>query len=84
MTIVLETPRKNLALGFSYEDYLTFLEKAEEGQIEHKFQYFDGEIIPAHSGTHLYEWFVSYVCLAKISEINLLLLFLKYQHKIMT
>ncbi|GAB4115131.1 MAG: hypothetical protein OHK0057_01200 [Thermoflexibacter sp.] len=49
MTVVLDTPRKNLELGFSYEDYLTFLEKAEEGQIEHKFQYFDGEIIPAHS-----------------------------------
>ncbi len=61
MTVVLETPRKSLNLGFSYEDYLTFLEKAEEGDIAHKFQYFDGEIIPAHSGTPLPEWFVSYV-----------------------
>ncbi len=58
---LLETPRKDIAVGFSYEDYLSFLDRAEAGEIAHKFQYFDGEIIPAHSGKPLPEWFVSYV-----------------------
>jgi Uma2 family endonuclease len=75
MTVILDTPRKNLNLGFSYEDYLTFLQKAEEGQIEHKFQYFEGEIIPAHSGEPLPEWFVSYVLSADFGTQPITLIF---------
>jgi Uma2 family endonuclease len=75
MTVILDTPRKNLNLGFSYEDYLTFLENAEAGQIEHKFQYFEGEIIPAHSGAPLPEWFVSYVLSADFGTQPITLIF---------
>lgn len=41
MITLLETPRANLTIGFSYEDYLAFLERAEEGDIQQKFQYLD-------------------------------------------
>jgi len=61
MVTLLETPRANLVIGFSYEDYLAFLERAEEGAIPQKFQYFDGEIIPTNTDKPLPEWFVSYV-----------------------
>lgn len=61
MITLLETPRANLTIGFSYEDYLAFIQRAEEGDIQPKFQYFDGEIIPTNTGTPLPEWFVSYV-----------------------
>jgi Uma2 family endonuclease len=61
MITLLETPRANLTIGFSYEDYLAFLERAEEGDIQQKFQYFDGEIIPTNTEKPLPEWFVSYV-----------------------
>ncbi len=61
MITLVDTPRANSTIGFSYEDYLAFLERAEEGDIQQKFQYFDGEIIPTNTENPLPEWFVSYV-----------------------
>ncbi len=61
MTISIDRINTNLKMSIPYETFLFFLEKTEEGGVEQKFQYFEGEIIPMHSEKPVPEWFVRYV-----------------------
>lgn len=46
---------------YTYDNFVLFVDKAEEGGIEQKFQLFNGEIIPTNTDKPLPHWFIEYV-----------------------